>query len=213
MQKIVLSDILPEIFAGSSLQSDVWQTDVEFDKGRKYLVQADSGKGKSSLFGYVYGYRSDFEGKIFFDTTDIIAIDDKHWDSIRKLSLSILFQDLKIFPELTAWENIQLKNKLTHHKSDSDIRRLLNRLEIADKADKLCEKLSWGQQQRVAIVRAVCQPFDFILLDEPISHIDDRMAAVVTDIITEEADRQKAGVVVSSIGKSLPLRYDTTLNL
>ena len=70
-----------------------------------------------------------------------------------------------------------------------------------------------GQQQRVAIVRAVCQPFDFILLDEPISHIDDRMAAVVADIITEEADRQKAGVVVSSIGKSLPLRYDTTLNL
>ena len=157
MQKIVLSDILPEIFAGSSLQSDVWQTDVEFDKGRKYLVQADSGKGKSSLFGYVYGYRSDFEGKIFFDTTDIVAIDDKHWDSIRKHSLSILFQDLKIFPELTAWENIQLKNKLTHHKSDSDIRRLLNRLEIADKADKLCEKLSWGQQRRVAIVRAVCQ--------------------------------------------------------
>ena len=155
MQKIVLSDILPEIFAGSSLQSDVWQTDVEFDKGRKYLVQADSGKGKSSLFGYVYGYRSDFEGKIFFDTTDIVTIDDKHWDSIRKHSLSILFQDLKIFPELTAWENIQLKNKLTHHKSDSDIRRLLNRLEIADKADKLCEKLSWGQQQRVAIV-AVC---------------------------------------------------------
>ena len=45
VQKIVLSDILPEIFAGSSLQSDVWQTDVEFDKGSKYLVQADSGKG------------------------------------------------------------------------------------------------------------------------------------------------------------------------
>ena len=125
----------------------------------------------------------------------------------------ILFQDLKIFPELTALENIELKNRLQAYKSEAEIDDMLRRLEISDKSRQPCGKLSWGQQQRVAIIRALCQPFDFLLLDEPISHIDDRMARIVAELIAEEVASRQAAVVVSSIGKELPITYDNILNL
>lgn len=213
MQKIFLSNILPQIFDDNPPQSEVWRKQVAFERGRFYLIEADSGKGKSSLFGYIYGYRHDFDSDIFFDGKKIKEINSSEWDELRKNSLSILFQDLKIFPELTAWENIQLKNSLTAHHTDSRIFQMLSMLEIEGKAHKRCEKLSWGQQQRVAIIRALCQPFDFLLLDEPISHIDDRMADIVARLITEEANAQGAAVIASSIGKALNIKYDTIFHL
>lgn len=213
MQKIFLSNILPRIFVDSPPQSEVWRKQVVFERGDFYLIEADSGKGKSSLFGYIYGYRHDFDNDIFFDDKKIKDINNSEWDELRKSSLSILFQDLKIFPELTVWENIQLKNRLTSYHTDSRIAQMLSQLEIESKTHLRCEKLSWGQQQRVAIIRALCQPFDFLLLDEPISHIDDRMADIVAQLIAEEANTRGAAVIASSIGKSLNMNYNTILNL
>ena len=213
MHTISLHDILPRIFSDNPPPSDVWRQRVEFVAGQSYLLQADSGKGKSSLFAYIYGYRDDFEGEILFDGRRMPLVGSPEWDTIRQCRIGILFQDLKIFPELTALENIELKNRLQAYKSEAEIDDMLRRLEISDKSHQPCGKLSWGQQQRVAIIRALCQPFDFLLLDEPISHIDDRMARIVAELIAEEVASRQAAVVVSSIGKELPLTYDNILNL
>jgi len=74
-------------------------------------------------------------------------------------------------------------------------------------------RLSFGQQQRVAFIRSLCQPFDFIFLDEPVSHLDDGNGTVMGNLLTEEAGRQGAGVIVTSIGKHLQLHYDSILKL
>ena len=213
MHTISLSHILPRIFSDNPPPSDVWRQQVEFVAGQSYLLQADSGKGKSSLFAYIYGYRDDFEGEILFDGRRTPPVASPEWDTIRQSRIGILFQDLKIFPELTAIENIELKNRLQAYKSEAEIDDMLRRLEISDKSRQPCGKLSWGQQQRVAIIRVLCQPFDFLLLDEPISHIDDRMARIVAELIAEEVASRQAAVVVSSIGKELPMTYDNILNL
>ena len=84
---------------------------------------------------------------------------------------------------------------------------------IADKWDTPIAKMSFGQQQRVALVRALCQPFDFIFLDEPISHLDEENGRIMSRILVEEADRQGAGIIVTSIGKHLELNYTKTLKL
>ena len=73
--------------------------------------------------------------------------------------------------------------------------------------------MSFGQQQRVAFIRALCQPFDFIFLDEPISHLDDGNSRVMADILKEEVNKRGVGVVVTSIGKHLPLEYERVLKL
>jgi ABC-type phosphate/phosphonate transport system ATPase subunit len=73
--------------------------------------------------------------------------------------------------------------------------------------------MSFGQQQRVAMIRALVQPFDFILADEPISHLDDNNSRIMADIMMKEAHEQGAGVIVTSIGKHMDLKYEKVFKL
>ena len=214
MNKITLQHTLPEVFAGQDyIDSDVWHKDVEFERGHFYHIEAASGTGKSSLCSYIYGYRNDYQGIICFDDVNVRNLGVKQWVDIRKHSLSMLFQDLRRFTELTAMENVWLKNSLTGFKKKKDIKDLFYELGIGDKMDTPVGKMSFGQQQRVALIRALCQPFDFLFLDEPVSHLDEVNAKNMARILTEEAMRQGAGVVVTSIGKHLELDYTKKLML
>ena len=214
MKKITLQNALPVVFAGKDyIDSDVWHKDVEFEKGDFYLIEAASGTGKSSLCSYIYGYRNDYQGIIGFDGNNIRHLGVKDWVEIRKRSLSMLFQDLRLFPELTSMENVLLKNSLTGFKKKKDIKDLFYELGIGDKMEMPVGKLSFGQQQRVALIRGLCQPFDFLFLDEPISHLDEVNAKNMARIVTEEAMHQGAGVVVTSIGQHLELDYTKKMML
>lgn len=214
METIHLQQTLPQVFADrNSIISDIWHKNIIFRKGEMYLIEAASGTGKSSLCSYIYGYRNDYQGIINFDDTNIKAYTVERWVNLRKHSLSMLFQDLRIFSELTALENIQLKNNLTGHKKKKEILALFDAMGIADKANIKAGKLSFGQQQRVAFIRALCQPFDFIFLDEPISHLDDCNGQIMSNLLTEEAEKQGAGVIVTSIGKQIELPYNQVLRL
>ena len=214
MNSIHLQQTLPQVFADrNSITSDIWHKNIIFRKGEMYLIEAASGTGKSSLCSYIYGYRSDYQGIINFDETNIKAYTVEQWVNLRKHSLSMLFQDLRIFSELTAFENVQLKNNLTGYKKKKEILALFDAMGIADKANIKAGKLSFGQQQRVAFIRALCQPFDFIFLDEPISHLDDYNGQIMSNLLTEEAGKQSAGVIVTSIGKQIELPYNQVLRL
>ena len=214
METIELQQTLPEVFAGrDSIISDVWHRQVAFQRGKTYLVEAVSGTGKSSLCSFIYGYRKDYQGIICFDGENVKNFSVSRWVEIRKRSLSMLFQELRLFPELTAWENVQLKNSLAGYCKRKQIEDWFSRLGISDKWDQQIGKMSFGQQQRVAFVRALCQPFDFIFLDEPVSHLDDGNGKIMADILHEEAEKQGAGIIVTSIGKHIPLNYDRVLSL
>ena len=82
-----------------------------------------------------------------------------------------------------------------------------------DKINVKAGKLSFGQQQRVAFIRALCQPFDFLFLDEPISHLDDDNSRIMGELIIAEAKTQGAGVIATSIGKHIELPYNHILQL
>ncbi|MDE5701645.1 MAG: ATP-binding cassette domain-containing protein [Bacteroides sp.] len=214
METIHLRQTLPQVFADrNAITSDVWHQDLVLRKGERYLIEAASGTGKSSLCSYIYGHRCDYQGIICFDERNIRSLSISEWVELRKYSLSMLFQELRIFTELTALENVLLKNRLTNRKKKKEILSLFDTLGIADKVNEKAGKLSFGQQQRVAFIRALCQPFDFIFLDEPVSHLDDNNSALMGRILTEEADRQGAGVVVTSIGKHIELEYNNVLRL
>ena len=213
MERIELRQTLPQVFQGREPESQIWLQDVTFQKGQTYLVEANSGTGKSSLCSYIIGYRKDYLGTILFDGRDIRTHRISEWTSLRKRNLSLLFQELRLFPELTAMENVEIKNGLTKHKSRKEIESWFERLGIADKLTAKVGRMSYGQQQRVAMIRALVQPFDFLLVDEPISHLDDVNSAIMGEIMMEEARRQGAGVIVTSIGKHMSLPYDKTFCL
>lgn len=208
MNTITLQQTLPQAFAGrDSIVSDVWHCHIELQRGQSILIEASSGSGKSSLCSYIYGYRDDYQGIIGFDGKNIRSLGMNEWTEIRKKSISMLFQELRLFAELTAWENVQIKNSLTGFKSKNEIKEWFERLDIADKMQSPVGRMSFGQQQRVALIRALCQPFDFIFLDEPTSHLDDTNADIMASLLQEEATRQEAGVIVTSIGKHLNMDY------
>lgn len=214
MQEITLHDTLPQVFRGrTDLHSDIWHQEVTLQRGHTYLVEAASGTGKSSLCAFLYGQRLDYAGTIYFDGQDTRSYTVSQWVEQRTRHISLLFQELRLFPELTAWENVQIKNSLTHFKDNKTLLDWFERLGIAEKKETPCRLLSFGQQQRVALIRALAMPFDILLADEPTSHLDDNNATSMATLVEEEAQKQNAIVLITSIGKHMPLSYDRTYHL
>lgn len=211
---MTFNNVTPKVFQGNKdLKSEIWQTEVTFERGKTYLVEAESGKGKSTFCSYILGYRNDYTGTILFDNKDIRTFSSSRWTENRRQHVSHLFQELRLFPELTAIENIQIKNQLTAHIDNKTIHSWFERLGIADKINQKIALMSFGQQQRVAMMRALAQPFSLLLADEPISHLDDRNSSIMAEIMLEEARKQDACVIITSIGKHMNINYDTVYKL
>lgn len=215
MNNIEFHQVIPDVFAekGTASNSDVWGCEQTLTRGNTYLIEAVSGTGKSSLCSFVYGWRTDYKGLICFDGKDIRRLSMEQWTDIRRHSISLMFQELRLFEELTAWENVWIKNALTNFKPRQEIHSWFERFGLDDKRDTLVSHLSFGQQQRIALMRALCQPFHFLFLDEPVSHLDEANGRTMAALLTEEAGRQGAGIVVTSIGRHLMLDYIQTLKL
>ena len=97
METIQFQSVLPQVFAQrNDLDSEIWQQDVSFEKGHLYLVEADSGKGKSTFCSYVLGYRHDYSGNVLFDKDVTAHYQVKDWVEVRKRHISHLFQELRI---------------------------------------------------------------------------------------------------------------------
>lgn len=216
MNKITFDNVLPQVFEQRNyLVSEVWSSKLEFVKDKLYLIEAESGKGKSTFCSYILGYRNDFTGNLYFDNISTANLKVSDWVEIRQNHISHLFQELRLFPELTAFENIQIKNTLTNggYKDEKQIKEWFEMLGIGDKLNAKIGRMSFGQQQRVAMIRALVQPFDFLLVDEPISHLDDNNSAIMASIMMSEAKQQGAGVLVTSIGKHMDLPYSQIVKL
>lgn len=178
---------------------------LTLSRGNVYCINASSGTGKTSLCSFIYGSRRDYTGHILFNDTDSRSLSVKDWCRIRCRNLAYLPQELDIFGELTAYDNVILKNRLTGCKSDKEIRHMFEMLEIDNLADRPASHISVGQRQRVAIIRALCQPFDFILLDEPVSHLDSYNNSLCASLIAREAKANGAAVIFTSVGNALDM--------
>lgn len=218
IKEITLNRTLPHVFRGMEktapvCNSQIWLQQVSFTRPGYYMIEAESGTGKSSLCSFIYGIRGDYDGTVSFDGRDVRTLSIDEWCAIRTRSLAYLPQEMHLFPELTVMENIMIKNRLTDCRSEAWIRQTLERLEIEGKADSPAALLSVGQQQRVAIIRALCQPFDFLLIDEPVSHLDARNNNIVASLIDEEARFNEAAVIATSVGNKINLSIQSTLLL
>lgn len=212
--QITLNNVKPKYMSESEVAgSDIYlQPSVVFEQGSKYMVCARSGHGKTSLLNFIYGISDQYDGSIERKTEN----GKQRTLSASRIPLSVLsymFQDLCLFPELTAMENVQLKNRLTDFKSDSEIERMLDALLPEGKKHQPVATLSLGQRQRVAAVRALCQPFRFLLLDEPFSHLDHDTAAQVAAMISDEVERQGAGLIVTALDPIDQFHFDKTMQL
>ena len=207
--QIRLSNLKPTYMSEAELAaSDIYlQKEVVFEKGKKYLIKANSGHGKSSVLNFIYGSNNNYTGKVDYSNTEASIF------NLRKTEISYVFQDFKLFPSLTLFENIQLKNKLTHYKSIEQIDELIEKMQLTHRRDSLVATLSLGQRQRVAIIRALCQPFNFLLLDEPFSHLDSSNIKIIVRILNEELEERQASVIITALDDLPFFEFDKTINL
>jgi ABC-type lipoprotein export system ATPase subunit len=210
---IYFKNCVPIPLATQVEKSDIWLTQCELEAKHSYQIVAPSGTGKSSLIHILYGMRSDFQGEVFLDNCNTNTYKDSDWANLRRNHISIVFQGLQLFPELTALENIELKNKLTNHKTRHEISELFELFKLGAKQNQSVATLSFGQQQRVAAIRALCQPFNVLLLDEPYSHLDKRNAAIVAERMSYEAQQQGATVITTLLHAHGEIPHDSVLYL
>ncbi len=186
---------------------------IHFERGKNYCVEAASGIGKSSLLHFIGGFRTDYEGAITIDGRNIRTFSADEKSALYRTELAYLFQDLRLFPNLTGYENVEIVNQQTHFRKKEYIHALFEQLGIAEKWDQPARLLSWGQQQRVAFIRALCQPCSFLLLDEPVSHLDDENGKIMAEILKKDQAERKYGIIATSLGKTLPIHYNQHVQL
>ena len=218
IKAIKLDKVIPDFFGSTFSKdepTDVWGKELTFTRGVTYLIEAASGRGKSSLCSFIYGLRSDYAGSIEFIDNEGKALSTTQKDlcGMRRTMLAMMFQEHRIFPELTAVENVLMKNQLTDYFTEKEIRERLTMLGLEQRLDTPCGKLSLGQQQRVAFVRLLAQPADFVILDEPVSHLDAGNARIIGTMLRQRQLADGMGVIVTSIGQRLPYEYDKILKL
>jgi len=214
---ITLHNMLPVVFSDGRrhhIESDIWlQPDIEFNQPGRYLLRAESGRGKSSLCAYLYGKRNDYTGSLIINSQDAREITISGWTRLRRDTIAYLPQEAGLFPSLTAMENILLKNRLTDCKTAAEIEEMLRMTGMDGFANKPAGHLSIGQQQRVALIRALCQPFSLLLLDEPVSHLDNNANIAVSNLVDRELKNNNAAAIVTSVGNDLKLEGCERLTL
>jgi ABC-type lipoprotein export system ATPase subunit len=194
--------------------SEVWNTTVGFDSGDWIKIKAPSGTGKTTLIHLVYKLRSDYTGNVVYDQKNIKQLSDMELARYRQTKLSVIFQDLRLFNHLTAFENIELKRVL--QKPFCEAARIYEMAEelgithILQQPVRIC---SYGEQQRIAIVRALVQPFELLLMDEPFSHLDESNSAKAAALIAGECKKRNAGFVLTDLDEDNWFPYTRKLNL
>ncbi|MFL5811197.1 MAG: ATP-binding cassette domain-containing protein, partial [Flavisolibacter sp.] len=197
---VQLQQLLPDYFDESRKKdSEIWGKSLRFDKGEYIKIVAPSGSGKTSLMHFLYGIRNEYNGEISYSDKSIRKLNPEDFAHYRKDCLSLVFQDLRLFPEQSVFENLDIKRQLNPYHPPEKISEMAERLGIGSKLQSKARTCSYGEQQRVAIIRSLMQPFDFLLLDEPFSHLDTANSQKAMELMLEEAKKRGAAILFADL--------------
>ena len=212
--QLQIKNLLPTYFDESRKDnSEVWGKELIFNAGELVKIVAPSGSGKTSLIHFMYGIRQLYSGNIMYDNKVLKNFSIENIAAFRKNNLSIVFQDMRLFAHQTVRENLEIKRQLNPFHTPEKIQELCERLGIGDKLNSICSNCSYGEQQRVSIIRALMQPFDFLLLDEPFSHLDNANSEKAMEVILEEVKKRKACVLFADLERVEFFPYTRILHL
>lgn len=214
--KISLQNLVPIPLKDRILktQKDVWNNELTFDKNNFTKIVAPSGTGKTTLMNMLYGLRGDYEGNILYNNDNVKTISLNEMANIRQEKLSVVFQDLRLFPQLNAYENIEIKRTMQNpYYEKNKINEMAETLGITHILQQQVAKCSYGEQQRIAIIRALMQPFELLLMDEPFSHLDNENTKKAAQLIAHECAARNAGFVVTDLDEDENFEYTKILML
>ncbi len=194
-------------------RSDRWTVDVallRLDRGEQMLLTAGSGKGKSTLLSLIAGLLEPREGRIEVAGQDIHALRGGARDHFRGRTIGMIFQTFNLLHGFTAAENVMaamMFSRVPRHEHRPRAVALLQRLGI-DRPEVDVDRLSVGQQQRVAVARAVaCSPA-LVLADEPTASLDPENSAGAMDLIQQACREVRAALLCVSHDPAMAARFE-----
>jgi ABC-type lipoprotein export system ATPase subunit len=189
-------------------RSDIWNSSLTLKKGDWVKVKAPSGSGKTTLVHIIYKLRDDYEGSVLLNDQSIQQIEGDDLAVTRQQELSIIFQDLRLFPNLTGRENIELNRVLQKPYYESNVIDLMaEQLGVTHILEQNAAICSYGEQQRLAIIRALVQPFSWLIMDEPFSHLDNENTRKAAALIQEECRKRNAGLLITDLDEDNHFSY------
>lgn len=215
-QQIVFQDVSPGYLSSRHLpDTEIWHQPVRFKEKTKYLVYAPSGSGKTTLLSLIYGLEKKYAGQITIGNQDIRQFSRSRWATVRSEVFSVMFQGLHLLPNLSALDNILLKSQQRQNagKAHDFAIYLAEKLSISDLLKRPCGSLSFGEQQRVALCRALSGDFVWLLLDEPFSHLDEQNTEIACQLIEQVCHERQAGLILASLGYDYFINYDKKIRL
>ena len=158
---------------------------VHIDKGEFVFVLGHSGAGKSTFLKLMLREEKATKGEVIVNGYNLSKIKERDIPYMRR-TLGVVFQDFRLIPNLTAYENIAFAMRVTNI-DEKEIKRrvpyILNLVGLAGKRDKLPAQLSGGEQQRVALARALVHNPDLVIADEPTGNIDPRLSLEIMELL------------------------------
>jgi putative ABC transport system ATP-binding protein len=197
---------------GGQLILDLPQLTVP--QGGRLLMLGPSGSGKSTLLHVLAGILRPDAGRAEVAGQDLYALGEHARDVFRGKHLGLVFQRLHLIGALTVAQNLRLAPALAGLPAGTArVREVLAALDLADKADAYPHQLSVGQQQRVAIGRAVMNHPRVLLADEPTASLDDRRTEAVLKLLLEQAEANGATLVVATHDRRIMGAFEHRLEL
>ena len=190
-------------------------TSVSFEKGKFYTILGESGSGKTTFLSLISALDVPSSGQIFYNGKDIKQIGYEHF---RRDDISIIFQNYNLVPYLTGLENVLVAMSITDNEMPKDTTtvayNLLDYIGInREKADRLVNQLSGGEQQRIAIARALSTNVDIIVADEPTGNLDVGMEEEIVSIFKTLATIHNKCVIVVTHSREIAEQSDQTFYL
>jgi ABC-type lipoprotein export system ATPase subunit len=189
---------------------------LSFASGERVGISGPSGSGKTSLLHCLAGLVVPDQGEIVWDQIPITRLEAKASDAWRLRHVGLIFQDFQLIPELSVSENILLTDSFSHWRLREEARMQVHRqaeaLGVLD-MDQRVSNLSRGEQQRVAVARALRQNPPLILADEPTASLDRTNADKVMQALLAYADSRRATLVVASHDPAILALMDRVIPL
>jgi putative ABC transport system ATP-binding protein len=188
--------------------SAIWNQSVLFAQSDIVKIEAPSGTGKTTLTHLLYKVRTDYTGCIKYGSIELNQCEEDRLADLRQHHLSIVFQDLRLFSDLSAIENIEIKRLLTPQFSSQElVIEMAEKLGVSSILDQKIRFCSFGEQQRIAIIRALMQPFNWLILDEPFSHLDQENINLASTLIEDACQQRNAGLIIMGLNKDQYFNY------
>lgn len=193
---IELSKIGKHYTEGNTRHNVLQDLDLTISDGEIIILFGKSGSGKSTLLNIISGIDLPDEGSVTIDGAKVTGLSEKERTLIRRNKIGFIFQFFNLIPTLTVAENLMLPLELNGIKEGDDkIKAILNEVGLPDKANTFPEKLSGGEQQRIAIARALIHNPAIILADEPTGNLDYETGLQIVDLL-DRVVKQKGKTMI-----------------